>query len=181
MKLALRMTLVLTGIGLASGGALALTYEATKLKIEENMRRARAEAAKRLLPEAKEFEEHEVSRETLYMIGKKNGQTVGYVVVQTGPGFQGNIVVAFGVDTSLSKVLGIEVLEQVETPGLGARIVEEGWRAQFKGLLLPLEVIKGKRQKPNQVEAITGATISSDAVAKIINKGVEVLKKEVAK
>lgn len=176
MKLALRMTLVLTGIGLVSGGALALTYEATKLKIEENMRRARAEAAKRLLPEAQEFEERELDRSTLYMVGKKAGQTVGYVIVHTGPGFQGNITAAFAVDPGFEKVLGLEVLEQVETPGLGARITEEGWRSQFKGLLLPLEVVKGKRQNPHQVEAITGATISSRSLTNLVNEGVKKVK-----
>ncbi len=179
MKLALRMTLVLTGIGLVSGGALALTYEATKLKIEENMRRARAEAARRLLPDAEGFEEHEIDRHTLYMVGKRGPETVGYVIVHTGPGFQGNITAAFAVDTGFGKILGIEILEQVETPGLGARIVEEGWRSQFKGLLLPLEVIKGKRQKPNQVEAITGATISSRSVCELVNEGVRKVKEAV--
>ena len=177
MKLALRMTLVLTGIGLFSGGVLALSYEATKARIEANAKRAQEEAARALLPGATTLREHRIDRSTLYYEGlDQSGQLLGYAVITQGPGFQGVIKLAFGVDPQLRECRGVIILEQVETPGLGARISEEGWRAQFKGLLFPLEVVKGKRQKPNQVEAVTGATISSRSVCNIVNAGLDKLR-----
>ena len=61
-------------------------------------------------------------------------------------------------------------------PGLGAEIAGAKFQEQFKSLATepPIEYVKGKpTNKPNQIEAITGATISSKAVVNIINKTVE--------
>ena len=71
------------------------------------------------------------------------------------------------------------MLEQVETPGLGGRIGEDVFQDQFKGIKTEPAVEYVKNQEPetdNQIQAITGATISSRSVVKIINKNVALLK-----
>ena len=74
-----------------------------------------------------------------------------------------------GVDPGFEKILGLKVIENIETPGLGNRIAEAGWQKQFAGLSAEEKIIVIKNQTPekanNEIEAITGATISSKAVA----------------
>jgi len=71
-------------------------------------------------------------------------------------------------------VTGMEVLESRETPGLGDKIYKDAdFVASFKELMIEPEIVavkKGKRSKPNEIDAITGATISSKAVVRIINE-----------
>ncbi|MEO0212063.1 MAG: RnfABCDGE type electron transport complex subunit G [candidate division WOR-3 bacterium] len=172
MKLALRMIAVLTGVGLFSGGSLALTYNATINRIGENDRRAKELAAKEVIPGAVRVEETVIDRSTSYFKGyDESNSLVGYAVMNSEPGFQGNIKLIFGVTPDLKHATGLIILDNVETPGLGNRIVEEPWRAQFSGLELPCEAVKGTKSKENQIVAITGATISSKAVVRIINNG----------
>ncbi len=81
-----------------------------------------------------------------------------------------------GMDPGLRKTSGIQILESVETPGLGAKITSKSFGEQFKNLvIIPLiELIKGKKaEKPNQIQAITGATISSQAVVDILDKTIK--------
>ena len=70
-------------------------------------------------------------------------------------------------------IRGMEILEQEETPGLGARIEEKSFREQFKGKQIEKKIIvqiKGAATGPNDVSAITGATITSKTLEKIINE-----------
>jgi len=84
-----------------------------------------------------------------------------------------------GLDCDLKKITGMRVLEQVETPGLGTKVTEESFTNQFIGLVTEpiIKCIKGaKATNTNEVEAITGATISSKAVLRIINDGLSELR-----
>ncbi|MGC8894542.1 MAG: RnfABCDGE type electron transport complex subunit G [candidate division WOR-3 bacterium] len=172
MKLALRMTLVLTGIGLFSGGSLALTYNATIERIGENEKRAKELAAREVIPGATKVEETVIDRDCSYFKGYDDaGNLVGYAILNAEPGFQGKIKLIFGVTPDFKHATGLIVLDNVETPGLGNRIVEKDWRGQFSGLALPCEATKGAKSSDNQIVAITGATISSKAVVRTINNG----------
>ena len=86
------------------------------------------------------------------------------------------------VDEGVSELLGIEVIESSETPGLGAKINEDSFKGQFRGLgiLAPIQYTKGDVVAKNQIKAITGATISSKAVVNIINKRIDELRKVIA-
>lgn len=91
----------------------------------------------------------------------------------TGAGFWGPISVMVGVSLPDFKIKGFEILEQGETPGLGARIEEPDFRKQFISKSLDEEIIirvKGEKTGLNDVSAITGATISSKSLEKIINQ-----------
>jgi electron transport complex protein RnfG len=106
---------------------------------------------------------------------KKN---IGWVVKAKGQGYADRIELLFGLDPDIKKITGIFVLDQKETPGLGNKIVTEEWRGQFigKSTAKPVGVVKGGGAGPDDINSITGATISSKAVSSIINTAVADLK-----
>ena len=109
---------------------------------------------------------------------------IGWVVKAKGPGYADNIEVLIGLDRKIETITGLYVLAQNETPGLGNQIGRAKWRKQFrnKGLTSPLVVTKGEaRPGTNEIQAVSGATISSESVCKIVNRAVWDFKRNVAK
>jgi H+/Na+-translocating ferredoxin:NAD+ oxidoreductase subunit G len=102
------------------------------------------------------------------------GEFVGYAMPAAGPGFQDTIGVLYGYKPGEKIVVGMEVLESRETPGLGDKIYKDAvFVAGFSALSVEPEIVavkKGTRSQPNEIDAITGATISSKAVVRIINE-----------
>ena len=99
-----------------------------------------------------------------------------------GNGYQGLIKMVVGVDSQIKTMKGMEVLESQETPGLGAEIAVDPFKAQFSGLPITHQIEYVKNEKPTEpyeIEAITGATISSRAVVNILNKKIEQVRKEI--
>lgn len=106
------------------------------------------------------------------------GRLEGRVVKAGGQGYADRIEMLVGVDPSVATITGIFILEQKETPGLGNKIVSAQWRNQFAGRQTdrPLEVAKGGADGPYDIDAITGATISSRSVTGIVNRALRDLK-----
>lgn len=107
-----------------------------------------------------------------------SGSPVGYAVVGGEPGFQDIIRLIFGYDPATGTVLGMRVLENKETPGLGDAIVkDEEFVAGFDSVAAPLEGVKAGAggDDPHEVDMITGATISSRTIIDIINHRLEAL------
>jgi electron transport complex protein RnfG len=176
MKKILNMIAVLTVIGLVSGGVLAYVYQLTLPKIEQNRIKETDAAIYKVLPETKVYDKAEKGDLTYYKCFDDRERIIGTAILCKGNGYQGEIKIMVGVNADFSRFTGMVVLEQVETPGLGARIVEAKFQEQFKNLAAkpPIEYVKGvEPTKPNEIQAITGATISSAAVVNIINKTVE--------
>ena len=94
----------------------------------------------------------------------RDGEKEGYAFRATGNGYSGEIDILVGLDTNF-KIKGISILSQTETPGLGARITEDSFTGQFKGMDLSEVALK---PEGGGVDAITGATISSGAVVDAI-------------
>jgi len=92
------------------------------------------------------------------------------------PGFADIVRVIFGYDPATKQILGMRVIESKETPGLGDKIEKDSaFVRQFRGALTPLLGVKvGRRQAgdQHQVDMITGATISSRVVIRIISNAV---------
>ncbi len=135
-----------------------------------------------------------------------HNQLAGYAFVAEGSGFQGNIRMMVGIEDDLDTLFGMRVLKQLETPGLGAKIAQETPKTDFFELFrqLPLPTLESfLMQKPepieaegapefivclkadnptmqNDIQAITGATISSKAVVDIINQSLVKLYQVVA-
>ena len=104
----------------------------------------------------------------------KNKELIGFAIPGSEPGFQDIIGALFGYDGTGQIIIGFEVLESKETPGLGDKIFkDEEFQTNFTKLAVNPEIISvknGEKQNPNEVESITGATISSKAVVRLLNK-----------
>ena len=106
------------------------------------------------------------------------GQPEAYAFTVSGTGFWARIDGFLAVTPELSKVVGITFLKHQETPGLGGRITEKGWRETFRGLDIS-EPPAGKPtiivgaapadQADRLVDAISGATGTSSAVEVFLN------------
>ncbi|HHF58198.1 MAG TPA: RnfABCDGE type electron transport complex subunit G [candidate division WOR-3 bacterium] len=178
MKLEFRMVIVLTLIAIFSGFVLSYTYISTRNDIEKNAEMAKKNALIKVLPATKDYEEKIIDKETTLLIAKdENGKIIGYAAMTEGAGFQGKIKLMVGFDNTLTHITGLEILENVETPGLGNRIEEDWFKEQYKNRVPPITYVKGKKpEKENEIQAITGATISSKSVVKIVNAAHEKLR-----
>jgi len=180
MKKVLQIILVLTFTAAISGFVLSSVNNWAKPLIEENRIKAISQAIFLVQSEGKRYEKLNFNEMDVFEVFDENDQSIGYAVVHQGNGFQGTIKLIFGINKDLNKITAIEILEQVETPGLGSLITEDNFKNRFKNLnTQPLiQVVKGKKPShDNEVQAITGATISSKSVVRIVNEAVEKLKK----
>jgi electron transport complex protein RnfG len=178
---AVGMMIVLTATATLVGGMLAAVYHVAAPKIEANRLAEEKRAIFAVLSEATRYETTERILQTdkgaekirIFKGFDADEGLVGYAFIAKGPGFQGIIKMMVGLHPDYLRLHGMQVLEQLETPGLGNKIEGDKFRDQFKGIeILPkIEYIKYRKpEKPNQIQAITGATISSKAVVEIINK-----------
>ncbi len=110
----------------------------------------------------------------------ENGKVAGWVAKNSGQGYADKIELLVGLDPKAEKITGLFILDQKETPGLGNKIVEDWWKNQFlkKSTGKDLIVVKTGAKAPNEIDAVTGATISSRSVCSIINTAVTDLKGE---
>jgi electron transport complex protein RnfG len=112
-----------------------------------------------------------------YVGYKEEGSPVGVAVSRGESGFQDVVLIILGFDPVEGKLTGMKVLESKETPGLGDKIFKDkAFVGQFfAGPELPLVSVKAGSGKgePNEIDSITGATISSKTVTRIINNAVE--------
>ena len=96
----------------------------------------------------------------------------------SGSGFWGPITGIIALDSKLEAIKGIQIIHQEETPGLGGRITEKEFLEQFKGkkIVPSLVILSGsnKASKENEVDAVTGATMTSKALENLLNN--EILK-----
>jgi electron transport complex protein RnfG len=189
MNIATKMIIVLTVITAFAGAILSTWDGFTKPKIEAYRLQELKKAIADVLPPHESYQEINQDGNILYL-GQKSDldEPIGIAFEAVGSGFQGKISMMVGVSIDFTKISGIKILEQIETPGLGTKIVEDPsnkqdrfwFTNQFKDLITEplIEVVKNKKPtKPTEIEAITGATISSQAVATIINNKLQLAKK----
>ena len=172
MSQLVKFGIVLGIICLIATLVLAVTYEFTKPKIEAQLKQEESSALKAVMPVADSFSEKSVEGID-YFEALKGDALNGYCVRALGTGYNGHIRMIVGIDTK-GVISGIEVLEQSETPGLGDRIREvypgekEPWfLRQFKGKLAATVMLN------KDIDAITGATISSKAVTNAVRDTVK--------
>lgn len=182
-----RLVLTLGLAGLLSGLIIVAAYEATLPRITAYKARVLKEAVFKVLPGVTKLQQLAyrdgrlevaltVPEEGTMIYGgwNDNGQLVGYAIPAEGPGFQDTIRLLYGYLPGEHKVVGMEILESRETPGLGDKIYKDAdFVANFRSLSVDPEISvvkKGLKYAPNEIDAITGATISSKAVARIINQ-----------
>ena len=106
----------------------------------------------------------------------------GWVVKTGGQGYADKIELLLGLGPLAERITGIFILDQKETPGLGSQIIAQKWRNQFinKNTGESLIPVKDGADAANEIDAITGATISSRSVCDIINAAASDLRKPLA-
>ena len=185
MNLSVRMIVVLTSVGLISGGLLSVVNLLTAERIELNRLKEIEEAITQVVPGTVSSQKlYEDDAITIYVGTDASGQELGYAVYASGTGFQDIIVMMFGTDPAIETIHSLTILEQKETPGLGAKITDQQaflryW--QGKDIRHPLSLRKPAVGSPeelgaSEVNTITGATISSDKVLGIVNLSLERLR-----
>ncbi len=172
--------------GFISGIIIIAIYMLTFDTIKENKARELREAVFKVLPEVSFMQKlhfmdnklgvvkaEGMDDEMIFAGYDKQGKFIGYAIQGKGPGFQDTIHVLFGYLSSNQNITGMEILDSRETPGLGDKIFKDmDFVGEFINLPISKEikaVKKGKKTQENEIDAITGATISSKAVVRIIN------------
>lgn len=176
MKKMLNLVLSLTLIAGVCAAILAYVNQMTKGPIQEVTARLRTEAVKRVMPSG--VETVEVSGEQF--VGKNAaGQIVGYAAEGLDEqGYGGPIRLMVGFEADRRTVVVYQKLEASETPGLGAKLTTDEFSAQFVGK--DARALKVKKDG-GDIEAITGATITSRAVCRAIAAAQAKLTEDVAK
>jgi electron transport complex protein RnfG len=181
MKTILHMLATLSLVGLLSGGALALVNAWAGPLIEANETRVKLAAVMEVVPGGVRSqplaELAPASDLDAYLVFTSSGEPAGWAVVGTGTGFSDKIRLMVGLSPDLEQTLGLKVLKDAETPGLGTEIRAGAFPDRFFGrggeapslALQELKVVKGAPAAPHEIQAITGATISSKAVVRIVN------------
>ena len=163
-----RIAAVLSVITIIASIALAVTYSYTGPIIEQRQELKIQEGLQKAVPDAEEFKETSPGKYDAYIQGEK----IGEIMTIFAKGYGGKIKMLVGMTNEKDKVLGIFIIDQLETPGLGARITEilpgetDPWfQTQFSGLAtddIRLSKNGGK------IDAIAAATISSKAVTDVV-------------
>jgi Na+-translocating ferredoxin:NAD+ oxidoreductase subunit G len=185
-----RLLGTLGGAGAVAGLLIVVVYQLTLPTVQAN-RAARLETAiHQVLPGITGYE-------TLYLVNGAltaslpqgadprkleriyagvgpNGSPMGFAIPMSEPGFQDAIDILFGFDPSRPGTVGLVILGSRETPGLGDKIEAPQWLDQFGDAVTPLVAVKaGQAKLPQEVDMITGATISSRTVIAGVNRGVQ--------
>ncbi len=181
MKETIKIISVLTIVCSTCAFLLTFVYSSAQEKIELNAKGKVEQALTNLAPEAKQIKEFIVGEDTIYELNDKSNQLIGYGFTAAGQGYQGTIEMMVVVDAKLEHLQGIEIIKSLETPGLGSKIKENSFREQFEDLSIfeKIEYTKDEAIKNNQIKAITGATVSSRAVANILNTRIEKLRTQI--
>ncbi len=177
MKNIVVITIKLLLITLIAGVLLGVVNSVTRGPIAEQARKEAEEARRAAFPEAVSFEESTAAIPEDYAIIKSvytaldaDGSEIGIVASVVTKGYSSglNLTVGVGADGT---VKGVIVGSHGETPGLGAKAAEEKFRGQYTGIPYsePLTVVKNPPSADNEVQAITGATITSRGVTDAVN------------
>jgi len=165
-----QITINLTLACLISGLIIAGTYFITNPIAMEKNKMLEQQAMKSLVTAADSFES--VSGKTGWFTAEKEGKVIAYVVPSESKGYGGTIkmMVAVSID---GKVIDYNILAANETPGLGDNAGKDFFRDRIKGKKSDaLIVVKDPSNKEN-VQALTGATITSRAVTKGVKEAVD--------
>lgn len=192
----LRLVLAMTMIGLMAAVMIVAVYQLTFPVIERNKAIALERAIFEVVPGASTktawkrdgntltpLADGEDAIEVYYTCYDESGALVGVALEASGQGFQDILRIIYGYSPACRCVVGMKVLESKETPGLGDKIEKDPrFLENFEALDVQLGddgvtmrnpvvmVKKGEKTDPWQVEAITGATISSRAIATILRE-----------
>lgn len=182
--------LMLFIITLIAGVALGFVYDITKEPIKEAEERAKQKAYQKVFTQAAEFVENETLTQNVEeskafftqkevtgvtiseVLEAKDSaeETIGYVLsVVANEGYGGDITFSLGIDKN-GRLTGFEVLSMSETAGLGERCTKDEFKSQFAGMQAKqITYSKTGKQAANEIDALSGATITTKAITKAVN------------
>lgn len=158
---------------------LAGTNELTKGPIAEISQQKAQEAMMAVCPDAVTFEGEKGLEIECYRGLDKDGNLAGYAIPSASKGYGGDVSVMVGISPE-GDVTGVEILSQSETPGLGANCVKETFTDMFRQPAPEdgeFDVVKdGTGGEGGRIDALTGATITTNAVTTAVNNAINVYK-----
>ncbi len=187
MNKIVKNTLILTAITVVSGLLLGIVYNVTKEPIAQAQDNTKQEAYRAVLTDASSFETVDFDAESALSLLSENGytsdtitevaegkddsgETIGYVIsVQSSEAYDGTLDLSVGIGSD-GTVKGVEMLSISETAGLGMKADEAEFKDQYKDKNVEsFSVTKTGEDGDNMIDAISGATITSNAVTNAVN------------
>ena len=187
MNKIVKNTLILTAITVVSGLLLGIVYNVTKEPIAQAQENTKQEAYMAVLTDASSFETVDFDAESALSLLSENGytsdtitevaegkddsgETIGYVIsVQSSEAYDGTLDLSVGIGSD-GTVKGVEMLSISETAGLGMKADEAEFKDQYKDKNVEsFSVTKTGEDGDNMIDAISGATITSNAVTNAVN------------
>jgi len=164
---------IVTGV---TGIILGAVHDITLEPIRVTQERLKAEALRGALPEAEEFTVIGRAPGADPVIedvqeARTGGDISGYCITVAPRGYAGPVELVAGI-TSDGNLRAIRILNQSETPGLGAKSALPAFYEQFRDAS-EITVVKAAPAEPGQIQAISGATITSNGVAGGVNKALD--------
>ncbi len=178
-----KMVVVLTVLSSVAGGVLAAVHNGTVSQIEaQQLEFVKGPAIKAILagasndPIQDRFKIVDGDVERSVFVGKFNGKANTIAFEGFGKGFAGDVGVMVGVNMDTDKLVGAAVTVHTETPGMGARAKDDpSFVSQFKGM--PVKDSVTVTKDGGQINAISGATITSRAVCVAVTKAMSLYQK----
>ena len=150
-----------------SGAIIAATYFITAPVAVKSAAKIKNDAMKSLVSDAQKF--NPVKNKADWFTAEKDGKIIAYVVPAESKGYGGEIKMLVSV-TPKGKIIDYDILVSKETPGLGDNASKKPFESQFEGKKVADLVVVKDATKVNNIQAMTGATISSRAVTKGIKE-----------
>ena len=192
----LRLVMTLGGIAMISGLLVAMTSQVTKEPIKRNRREALEKAVFRVLPQATSRRSFRLSEQGLEVLPEEreseanlyagygaDGKLAGIAMEASARGYQDVVKILYGYSPESRCITGMTVLQSSETPGLGDRVeTDPDFQANFDALDASLDsagvglanaivtVKHGNKTHPWQIDAISGATVTSAAIGTALNE-----------
>lgn len=195
-----KLITTLAAVAMISGLLVVLVYEFTKPIIAENQRLATERAIFKVLPKAKSrltfiieqgkltLSDDKATGELIYAGYDSHKQLVGIAINAAAQGYQDTIKILYGYNPGNGCITGFDVLKSTETPGFGTKITtDEGFLANFNCLDAQVNVAQsglaniiatvrnGTKNHDWEIDAISGSTITSNAIGRMLNKSGQAL------
>lgn len=191
---ALSIYRAIVGIGIFCALVIVIVFQSTAARIRDNQERFLAAAISDVLPATRTTVAVAVAEDgqlrptvesqplPVFLSYDEESELVGAVITGEGMGYQDNIRVLYSYSFDKNAIVGFRILDSKETPGLGDRVeIEPHFIANFEALdvrlnntgnalVNPIITVKqGEKTEPWQIDGITGATITSEAIGDILN------------
>ena len=192
-KSILRDAMRLTVITLVSGLLLGLVYQITLKPRNAAAAKATNDAYKAVFEDAASFKDYadfdadkatalvkkagydNISISACVEADDKSGKSLGYVITVVTKSYGGNATFSMGV-TNDGKMNGYKITDISDTPGLGMKSTEPKFMDQFKGISIGKYSVTKGTPGDNEIQAISGATITSRAITNGVDAGFEYFK-----